>query len=88
MHPDRIAIGAFDDDDGDAVATLYASIEAKVVRSRCELGRDDQARGQCVPDDAHLVHQRDRERVRGRPAPTSSRSPRESVSTTASARTS
>ena len=33
MHPDRIAIGAFDDEDGDAVAGLYAQIEATVVRS-------------------------------------------------------
>jgi UDPglucose 6-dehydrogenase len=33
MNPDRIAIGAFQDDDGDAVATLYAAIDAKVVRS-------------------------------------------------------
>jgi UDPglucose 6-dehydrogenase len=33
MHPDRIAIGAFDDEDGDAVAGLYTQIEATVVRS-------------------------------------------------------
>ena len=33
MHPDRIAIGAFHDADGDAVATLYSAIDAKVVRS-------------------------------------------------------
>jgi len=33
MHPDRIAIGAFDDDDGDAVASLYGSLDAPVVRS-------------------------------------------------------
>jgi UDPglucose 6-dehydrogenase len=33
MHPDRIAIGAFDDEDGDAVAGLYAQIEATIVRS-------------------------------------------------------
>ncbi len=33
MNPDRIAIGAFHADDGDAVATLYASIDAPVVRS-------------------------------------------------------
>ena len=32
---------------------------------RRQLGRDDQARRERVPDDAHLVHQRDRERVRG-----------------------
>jgi UDPglucose 6-dehydrogenase len=33
MHPDRIAIGAFDDEDADAVARLYASLDATVVRS-------------------------------------------------------
>ncbi len=33
MNPDRIAIGAFDDRHGDAVAQLYASLEATVVRS-------------------------------------------------------
>jgi UDPglucose 6-dehydrogenase len=32
MHPDRIAIGAFEEEDGDAVASLYGSIEAPVVR--------------------------------------------------------
>ena len=32
MHPDRIAIGAFDPGDGDAVAELYASLEAPIVR--------------------------------------------------------
>jgi UDPglucose 6-dehydrogenase len=33
MKPDRIAIGAFDAEDGDAVAALYAKIDAPVVRS-------------------------------------------------------
>jgi UDPglucose 6-dehydrogenase len=33
MHPDRIAIGAFDHEDGDAVASLYGSLDAPVVRS-------------------------------------------------------
>src|SRR4051812_12623802 len=33
QHPDRIAIGAFEEDDGDAVAALYASLEAPIVRS-------------------------------------------------------
>ena len=32
MHPDRIAIGAFDEEDGDAVAALYSDIEAPIVR--------------------------------------------------------
>ncbi len=33
MHPDRIVVGAFEPDDGEAVAELYASLEAAVVRS-------------------------------------------------------
>ena len=33
MEPDRIVIGAFDEEDGDAVAGLYASLEAPIVRS-------------------------------------------------------
>jgi UDPglucose 6-dehydrogenase len=33
MHPDRVSIGAFHDEDGDAVASLYATLDAPVVRS-------------------------------------------------------
>ena len=33
MNPDRIAIGAFHAEDGDAVAGLYAGIDAPIVRS-------------------------------------------------------
>ena len=32
MRPDRIVVGAFDDEDGDAVATLHDGIEAPIVR--------------------------------------------------------
>jgi UDPglucose 6-dehydrogenase len=32
MQPDRIVIGAFDPDDADAVATLYSSVDAPLVR--------------------------------------------------------
>jgi UDPglucose 6-dehydrogenase len=32
MNPDRIAIGAFEEEDGDAVAELYAAVDAPVVR--------------------------------------------------------
>jgi len=32
LHPDRIVIGAFSDADGDAVAELYRSLDAPVVR--------------------------------------------------------
>src|SRR5256884_403410 len=33
MRPDRIVVGAFESDDGDAVAGLYSAIDAPVVRS-------------------------------------------------------
>jgi len=33
MHPDRIVVGAFEPEDADAVAALYADIDAPVVRS-------------------------------------------------------
>jgi UDPglucose 6-dehydrogenase len=32
MHPDRIVVGAFHDDDGDAVAALYSALDAPIVR--------------------------------------------------------
>jgi UDPglucose 6-dehydrogenase len=33
MNPDRIVVGAFDPDDGDAVASLYEKIDAPIVRA-------------------------------------------------------
>jgi UDPglucose 6-dehydrogenase len=33
MHPDRIVVGAFEAEDGKAVASLYESIEAQIVHS-------------------------------------------------------
>ncbi len=32
MHPDRVVVGAFESEDGDAVAALYDSLDAPVVR--------------------------------------------------------
>jgi UDPglucose 6-dehydrogenase len=32
MHPDRIVVGAFDDDDAEAVASLYESLDTPIVR--------------------------------------------------------
>jgi UDPglucose 6-dehydrogenase len=32
MHPDRIVVGAFDEDDGEAVAALYESLDGPLVR--------------------------------------------------------
>jgi len=33
MEPDRVVIGAYDEEDGDAVASLYAGIDAPIVRT-------------------------------------------------------
>src|SRR4051812_6783862 len=33
MQPDRVVVGAYDDEDGDAVAALHAGIDAPVVRT-------------------------------------------------------
>jgi UDPglucose 6-dehydrogenase len=33
MHPDRIVVGAFEPGDGEAVASLYSSLEAPIVQS-------------------------------------------------------
>jgi UDPglucose 6-dehydrogenase len=33
MNPDRIAVGAFEEEDGEAVASLYSAIDAPIVRS-------------------------------------------------------
>ena len=41
------------------------AIDAQDRALRRQLGRDDQARRERVPDDADLVHQRDRQRLRG-----------------------
>ena len=59
-----------------------------VVRCDVELGRDDQARRERVPDDADQLHQRDRQRLRADGRRRRRRSPRASASTTASGRTS
>jgi UDPglucose 6-dehydrogenase len=32
MHPDRVVVGAFQEEDGDAVAALYSSLDTEVVR--------------------------------------------------------
>ena len=65
MHPDRIAIGAFEEEDGDAVAGPLRDARGADRALRRQLGGDDQAGGERRADDADLVHQRDRERVRG-----------------------
>jgi UDPglucose 6-dehydrogenase len=32
MHPDRVVVGAFQEEDGDAVAALYSSLDTEIVR--------------------------------------------------------
>jgi UDPglucose 6-dehydrogenase len=64
MEPDRIVIGAFEE--ATATRSRPLRVDRRADRAlRRELGRDDQARRERVPDDPHLVHQRDRERLRG-----------------------
>ena len=65
MAPDRIVVGCFEARDGDAVAALHDGIDGADRPLRRRLGGDDQARRQRRPDDPHLVHQRDRKRLRG-----------------------
>ena len=67
LHPDRVVIGA---DPGaewaaDAVAEVYAPARRRGGAHRRRLGGDDQARLERVPGDEDLVHQRDRQRLRG-----------------------
>ena len=65
MQPDRIVIGAFDDADGDVVAS---STRASTRRSsRCDVASAEMIKlaANAALDDADLVHQRDRERLRG-----------------------
>ena len=67
MHPDRVVIGA---DRGLAVGSRAGRFGLRAARwrdrsHRCRLGGDDQARLQRVPRDQDLIHQRDRQRLRG-----------------------
>ena len=71
MNPDRIVIGAFDEDDGDAVERCYEGSTRRSCACDVNSRRDGQARRERVPGDAHQLHQRDRERLRARRAPTS-----------------
>ena len=67
MHPDRVVVGADGEsqDFGDRVAALYEPLGRPDRPHGRRLGRDDQARVERLPRDEDLVHQRDRERVRG-----------------------
>ena len=67
LHPDRVVIGADPGDEwaADEVAELYRAGRRRAGPHRRRLGRDDQARLECLPRDQDLVHQRDRQRLRG-----------------------
>ena len=83
LQPDRVVIGDDGDWAGDAVAELYRPLLTRARRRRRgELVRTDiaqrgdgQARRQRVPGDEDLVHQRDRQRLRGDRRRRRSRSP-------------
>ena len=64
-EPDRVVVGDDGDWAGDAVVELYAPLDAPLVRTDIRSRRDGQARLQRVPGHEDLVHQRDRERLRG-----------------------
>ena len=65
MEPDRVVIGDTGDWAGDAVEALYAPLVGADRAHRRQVGRDGQARLERLPRDEDLVHQRDRERLRG-----------------------
>ena len=90
MHPDRVVIGADpgDEDAGAAVAELYAPLGGELVETDVDQRRDDQARLQRLPRREDLLHQRDRQRLRGGRRRRRARSPAGSASTTGSARSS
>ena len=63
--PDRVVIGDDGNWAGDAVVELYEPLDAPAGAHRRGQRRDGQAGGQRLSGDQDLVHQRDRERVRG-----------------------
>ena len=65
QHPDRVVVGAEQPEVGERIAALYRAFGGAELVTDVDLRRDDQARLQRVPRDQDLVHQRDRERVRG-----------------------
>ena len=66
LHPDRVVIGCDDTGRrGAGVASCTASLQAPDPRHRPGVGRDDQVRVERVPRHEDLVHQRDRQPVRG-----------------------
>ena len=64
LHPDRVVVGA-DEPAGGARRRPLPGLRRLGADHRRHLGGDDQARLERVPGDQDLVHQRDRERLRG-----------------------
>ena len=88
MHPDRVVVGA---DPGDEAAGRRGRRALRAARRRDRphrrrQRRDDQARLQRLPGDEDLLHQRDRQRLRGGRRRRRARSPAAWASTSASAR--
>ena len=65
LQPDRVVIGAFDPAHADRVAELYAPLGRTDRAHQRPVGGDGQVRVQRVPGHEDLVHQRDRQRLRG-----------------------
>ena len=67
LHPDRVVIGADPGDEwaADAVAAALRAARRRARPHRRRQRRDDQARLERLPGDQDLVHQRDRQRLRG-----------------------
>ena len=67
MNPDRVVIGADpgDEEAADAVARALRAARRRDPPHRRRQRRDDQARLQRLPGDQDLLHQRDRQRLRG-----------------------
>ena len=65
LHPDRVVVGADEPGRGRARRGALPGLRRLRADHRRHLGGDDQARLERVPGDQDLVHQRDRERLRG-----------------------
>ena len=67
MHPDRVVVGADPDSvwAGDAVVAALRAARLPDRAHRRRLRRDDQARFERLPGNQDLLHQRDRQRLRG-----------------------
>ena len=65
MAPDRVVVGAASSEDAERVAAPLRRRRHRDRAHRRRLGGDDQAGRERVPRHEDLVHQRDRERLRG-----------------------